>query len=152
VLPTPWLWLGGAGALYLSLTDYRTLLLCFGPSELQKVFLFPISGGRRTNPNHRRKHSMDMKEVMEHVRRDLRARPDSHFSEIYFRLTECKVSHSDVHTALYEMLKRDEVVTTIGKWRLATPATTTKSALKRQHRSSLARFIGRAAEGKRIRL
>jgi len=95
---------------------------------------------------------MDMKEAMEHVRRDLGARPDSHSSEIYFRLTERKVSHSDVHTALYEMLKRDEVVTRSGKWRLATPATMTKGALKSPDRGRLARFIGRAAEGKRIRL
>jgi hypothetical protein len=95
---------------------------------------------------------MDMKEVMEHVQRDLQARPDSHFSEIYFRLTERKVSHSDVQTALYEMLKRDEVVTTSGKWRLATPARTAKGTLKRPDRGRLARFVGRAAEDKRIRL
>jgi hypothetical protein len=64
---------------------------------------------------------MDMKEVLEYVRGDLRARPDSHSSEIYFRLTQRKVSSSDVHTALYEMLKRDEVKTKAGKWRLAAP-------------------------------
>jgi hypothetical protein len=62
---------------------------------------------------------MDMKEVLEHVRGDLRARPDSHFSEIYLRLTDRKVRSSDVQTALYEMLKRDEVKIKGGKWRLA---------------------------------
>lgn len=62
---------------------------------------------------------MDMKEVLEHVQRDLRKRPDSHFSEVYFRIRECGVSSTDIRTALYEMLKRDEVVTTSGKWRLA---------------------------------
>jgi hypothetical protein len=65
---------------------------------------------------------VDMKEVLEHVRGDLRARPDSHFSEIYLRLTERKVGSSDVHTALYEMLKRDEVKIKAGKWRLAASA------------------------------
>ena len=31
---------------------------------------------------------MDMKEVMDHVRGDLRERPYSHFSEVYFRILE----------------------------------------------------------------
>jgi len=62
---------------------------------------------------------MDMKQVLEHVRGDLRERPDSHFSEVYFRIRERGASSSDIHAALYEMLKRDEVVTTSGKWRLA---------------------------------
>jgi hypothetical protein len=64
---------------------------------------------------------MDMKDVLEHVRRDLRKRPDSHFSEVYFRIRERGASSTDVHAALYEMLKRDEVATTSGKWRLVTP-------------------------------
>jgi hypothetical protein len=62
---------------------------------------------------------MDMKEVLEQVRGDLRKRPDSHFSEVYFRIRERGASSTDIHAALYEMLKRDEVVTTSGKWRLA---------------------------------
>lgn len=62
---------------------------------------------------------MDMKEVLEHVRGDLRKRPDSHFSEVYFRIRERGASSTDIHAALYEMLKRDEVITTSGKWRLA---------------------------------
>ena len=52
---------------------------------------------------------MDMKEVMEHVRGELRERPDSHFSEVYFRILGRGASSASVHTALYEMLKRDEV-------------------------------------------
>jgi hypothetical protein len=64
---------------------------------------------------------MDMKEVMEQVRKDLRARADSQFSEVYFRLTENKVTSTEIHNALYELLRRNEVVTTGGKWRLTAP-------------------------------
>jgi hypothetical protein len=64
---------------------------------------------------------MDMKEVMEHVRGDLRERPNSHFSEVYLRILECGARSTDVHTALYEMLKRDEVKIKDGKWRLVAP-------------------------------
>ena len=62
---------------------------------------------------------MEMKEVLENVRGDLRARPDSHFSDIYMRLIDRKVKSSDINTALYEMLERDEVRIKEGKWRLA---------------------------------
>ena len=55
---------------------------------------------------------------MEEVRR---TQADSHFSEIYFRLTENKVTSTELHNALYELLGRNEVVTTSGKWRLAAP-------------------------------
>lgn len=65
---------------------------------------------------------MDIDEVMEQVRKELRASPDSNFSELYFRILECGASISDAHIALYEMLKRDEVITTSGKWRLARPS------------------------------
>ena len=61
---------------------------------------------------------MDMKEVMERVRADIRERPNSHSSEIYFRVIESKVTNTEAHNALYELLKRDEVATTNGKWRL----------------------------------
>jgi hypothetical protein len=61
---------------------------------------------------------MDMKRVMEWVRADLRERPDSHFSDVYFRILERGASSTNVHTALYEMLKRDEVRIKDGKWRL----------------------------------
>jgi len=64
---------------------------------------------------------MDMKEVLEHVRGDLRAQPDSHFSEVYFRVLKRGASSTNVHTALYEMLKRDEVKIKEGKLRLAAP-------------------------------
>ena len=64
---------------------------------------------------------MDMKKVMEHVRGDLRERPNSHFSEVYFRALERGARSTDVHTALYEMLKRDEVKIKDGKWRLVAP-------------------------------
>jgi hypothetical protein len=61
---------------------------------------------------------MDMKEVMERVRADIRERPNSHSSEICYRVIESKVTSTQVHNALYELLKRDEVATTNGKWRL----------------------------------
>jgi hypothetical protein len=62
--------------------------------------------------------AMDMKRVMECVRADLRERPDSHFSDVYFRILKRGASSTNVHTALYEMLKRDEVRIKDGKWRL----------------------------------
>jgi hypothetical protein len=61
---------------------------------------------------------MDMKEIMEKVRADLRERPNSHFSEVYFRVTENKVTSIELHNAVYELLKRDEIATNGGKWRL----------------------------------
>jgi hypothetical protein len=61
---------------------------------------------------------MDMKEILDRVRADLQKRPNSHFSEVYFRVTKNKVSSTEVRNALYELLKRDEVATTNGKWRL----------------------------------
>ncbi|HXM11821.1 MAG TPA: hypothetical protein VN946_17855 [Terriglobales bacterium] len=61
---------------------------------------------------------MDMKEILDRVRADLQTRPNSHFSEVYFRVTKNKVSSTEVRNALYELLKRDEVATTNGKWRL----------------------------------
>jgi hypothetical protein len=61
---------------------------------------------------------MDVKQVLEHVRGDLRERPDSHFSEVYLRILDRGTSGADVRTALYEMLKRDEVKFKAGKWRL----------------------------------
>jgi hypothetical protein len=64
---------------------------------------------------------MDMKEVLEHVRGDLRKRPDSHLSEVFFRIRERGASSIDIRSALYEMLKRDEVITSSGKWRLVAP-------------------------------
>jgi hypothetical protein len=61
---------------------------------------------------------MDRKELMSKIRMDLRERPNSHFSEIYFRVTASRVSNTEVHNALYELLKKDEISTTGGKWRL----------------------------------
>ena len=55
-----------------------------------------------------------MKDVLEHVRGDLRKQPDSHLSEVFFRIRDRGASRIDIHAALYEMLKRDEVVTTRG--------------------------------------
>ena len=71
---------------------------------------------------------MDMKEVLEHVRGELRKRPDSHFSEVYFRSLNCGATSTDVRTALYEMLKRDEVRIKDGKWRMIAPVERRKSA------------------------
>jgi len=61
---------------------------------------------------------MGRKELMNKIRADLRERPNSHFSEIYFRVTADKVSSTEVHNALYELLKRDEISTRGGKWSL----------------------------------
>jgi len=64
---------------------------------------------------------MDMKRVMECVRADLRERPDSHFSDVYFRILERGAGSTNVHTALYEMFMRDEAKIKEGKLRLASP-------------------------------
>jgi len=40
---------------------------------------------------------------------DLLERPDSHFSGVYLRILKRGTSGADVRTALFEMLKRDEV-------------------------------------------
>ena len=65
---------------------------------------------------------MDMREVLEHVRGDLRKRPDSHLFEVFFRIRDRGASSIDIRSAaLYEMLKRDEVVTTSGKVALVAP-------------------------------
>jgi hypothetical protein len=61
---------------------------------------------------------MDRKELMSKIRADLREQPNSHFCEIYFRVTANKVSSTEVHNAFYELLKRDEISTTGGKWSL----------------------------------
>ena len=59
---------------------------------------------------------MDRKELMSKIRADLRERPNSHFSEIYFRVTANKVSSTEVHNAFYELLKRDQISRIGGKW------------------------------------
>jgi hypothetical protein len=61
---------------------------------------------------------MDRKDLMNRIRADLRQRPNSHFAEIYFRVTANKVSSTEVHNAIYELLKRNEISTRGGKWSL----------------------------------
>jgi hypothetical protein len=61
---------------------------------------------------------MDRKELMNKIRADLRERPNSHFAAIYFRVTANRVSSTEVHNAIYELLKRDEISTRGGKWSL----------------------------------
>ena len=61
---------------------------------------------------------MDRKELMNKIRTDLRERPNSHFAAIYFRVTANRVSSTEVHNAIYELLKRDEISTRGGKWSL----------------------------------
>jgi hypothetical protein len=61
---------------------------------------------------------MDMKKTMHEVRADLRERPNSHFSEVCVRLRKNNVGVTEVHNAFYELLKRDEIAGTNGKWRL----------------------------------
>jgi hypothetical protein len=71
---------------------------------------------------------MDMKDVMNHVREELRAQPGSRFSEIYLRTVEHGASGANVREALYEMLKGDELRIKDGKWRLVAPVERRKSA------------------------
>jgi plasmid stability protein len=71
---------------------------------------------------------MDMKEIMEKVRADLRKLPNSRFSEVYIRTVEHGASSVEVREALTEMLKRDEVRIEDGKWRLIAPVERRKSA------------------------
>ena len=71
---------------------------------------------------------MDLKDVMSHVREDLREQPDSLVSEIYFRAVEHGANSADVFEALTEMLKRDEVRIKDCKWRLIAPVERRKSA------------------------
>jgi hypothetical protein len=71
---------------------------------------------------------MDMEDVMENIRADLRERPDSHFSEIYVRSVERGASGATVRRALSGMLQRDEIRITDGKWRLIAPVQRRKSA------------------------
>jgi len=71
---------------------------------------------------------MDMKDVMNQVREELRKQPDSHFSEVYLRTVEQGARGTEVRAALYEMLERDEVRIIGGKWRLIAPVERRKSA------------------------
>jgi hypothetical protein len=71
---------------------------------------------------------MDMKDVLNHVREDLREWPDSHFSEIYFRTVKHGASGTEVREALVEILKRGEVRINDGKWRLIAPVERRRSA------------------------
>ena len=54
---------------------------------------------------------------------------DSHFSDVYFRILERGASSTSVHTALYEMLKRDEVRIKDGKLEIDGSRGTTKGVL-----------------------
>ena len=71
---------------------------------------------------------MDMKDVRNSVREELREQPDSHFSGIYFRSVKRGASGANVREALTEMLKRDEVRIKDGKWRLIAPVERRRSA------------------------
>jgi hypothetical protein len=71
---------------------------------------------------------MEMKDVLNHVRQDLREQPDSHFSEIYLRTLKHGASGTEVREALAEILERDEVRINDGKWRLIAPVERRKSA------------------------
>jgi hypothetical protein len=71
---------------------------------------------------------MEMKDVLNHVRQDLREQPDSHFSEIYLRTVEHGASGTEVREALAEILERDEVRINDGKWRLIAPVERRRSA------------------------
>jgi hypothetical protein len=71
---------------------------------------------------------MDRKDILNHVREELRAQPDSRFSEIYLRTIKHGASYTEVHEALTEILKRDEVRINDGKWRLIAPVERRRSA------------------------
>jgi|HubBroStandDraft_1064217.scaffolds.fasta_scaffold525858_1 hypothetical protein len=64
---------------------------------------------------------MDIEKMIEKVRADLRERPGSHFSEVYFRTAEHGAGGTEIRYALYELLKRDEVRVKDGKLRLVAP-------------------------------
>jgi hypothetical protein len=64
---------------------------------------------------------MDIKDVMNHVREELREQPGSHFSEIYFRTVEHGANIAEAIEALTEILKRNEVRIEDDKWRLVAP-------------------------------
>jgi hypothetical protein len=72
--------------------------------------------------------AMDMKDVMNQVREDIRKQPGSHFSDVYLRTVERGASGGDVRAALYEMLKRDEVRIKDGKFRMIAPVERRRSA------------------------
>jgi hypothetical protein len=61
---------------------------------------------------------MEMKDVMNYVREDLREQPDSHFAGIYLRTVKHGASGAKVRQAITEILTRDEVRIKDGKWRL----------------------------------
>jgi hypothetical protein len=71
---------------------------------------------------------MDMKDVLNHVRQELREQPDSHFSEIYIRTLKHGASGTEVRKALAEILERDEVRIDDSKWRLIAPVEQRRSA------------------------
>jgi len=84
--------------------------------------------GRFASAKEMGKVVMDMKDVMNQVREELRKQPDSHFSEVYIRTVEHGARGTDVRVALYEMLKRDEVRVKEGKFRMIAPVERRKSA------------------------
>jgi hypothetical protein len=77
---------------------------------------------------------MDMKDVMNYIREELREQPDLQFSEIYirtviyFRTIEHRVASADVGNALIEMSNRNEIRVKDAKWRLAPGVERRKSA------------------------
>jgi hypothetical protein len=71
---------------------------------------------------------MDINELVENIRVDLRERPDRHFSEIYVRSMQRGASGAAVRRALSGMLERDEIRIRDGKWRLIAPVERRKSA------------------------
>ena len=71
---------------------------------------------------------MDMKDVMNYVREDLREQPDTQFAEIYFRTVKHGASGAEVRQAITEILKRGEVRVKDGKWRLIAPVERRRSA------------------------
>lgn len=52
---------------------------------------------------------MDMKQVLEHVRGDLRERPDSHFSESTYESSNAELAVPTFAPPSTRLLKRDEV-------------------------------------------
>jgi hypothetical protein len=121
--------LRGVVALYPLLPNvlFRHPALCgVRLSKYSSTFVFERSA--QDTPRTVRYRSTDRKQILEHVRGDLRERSDSHCSEVYLRIVKRDTSGADVRAALYEMLKRDEVKIKEGKWRLV--------ALVQQRRAS----------------
>jgi hypothetical protein len=52
---------------------------------------------------------MEQRDVKAHIRTYLRERPNSKFAEVFYGVTKHGATSTEVHNAMYEMLKNDEL-------------------------------------------